>query len=180
MESWMSQRAVRERNGLFFRGHQLWRAQRGLPPDHGFPSIGYMMIHSFSHALMRQLVLECGYTAASIKERIYWSQLGAGGEPMAGLLIYTAVPDSEGTLGGLVDLGKPQHLGRHIQQALEMAKLCTSDPLCAEHAPMQDDGALHGASCHACLFAPETACERSNRYLDRSLLTTTVERADLA
>jgi hypothetical protein len=29
---------------------------------------------------------------------------------------------------------------------------------------------LHGAACHACLFAPETSCERGNRYLDRRLL----------
>ena len=29
---------------------------------------------------------------------------------MAGILIYTAAPDSEGTLGGLVSLGKPEKL----------------------------------------------------------------------
>ncbi len=42
------------------------------------------------------------------------------------------------------------------------------------------DGAprnLHGAACHACLFASETSCERGNRYLDRSVLVPTVERA---
>jgi hypothetical protein len=36
------------------------------------------------------------------------------------------------------------------------------------------------AACHACLFAPETSCERGNRYLDRTVLVPTVERADLA
>lgn len=99
---------------------------------------------------------------------------------MAGILIYTAAPDSEGTLGGLVRLGEPGLLGRHIDCALDAMRLCTSDPLCAEHNPPQDGLTLHGASCHACLFSPETSCERGNRYLDRSVLVETVERSDLA
>ncbi len=49
---------------------------------------------------MRQFVLECGYTAASISERIYARPPDAEDGPMAGVLIYTAAPDSEGTLGG--------------------------------------------------------------------------------
>jgi hypothetical protein len=90
---------------------------------------------------------------------------------MAGLLLYTAAPDSEGTLGGLVSLGEPLKLGRLITLALEQIKLCASDPLCAEHEPTADGiASLHGAACHACLFAPETSCERGNKYLDRCLL----------
>jgi hypothetical protein len=92
---------------------------------------------------------------------------------MAGILIYTAAPDSEGTLGGLVDLGNPAFLGRHLQQALESMRVCASDPLCSEHAPSSDGRGIHGACCHACLFAPETSCERGNRYLDRSVLVGT-------
>ena len=88
---------------------------------------------------------------------------------MAGILLYTAAPDSEGTLGGLVRLGEPSQLGRLIGAALEEAELCASDPLCAEHDPC-DGHDLHGAACHACLFVPETSCERANKYLDRSTL----------
>ena len=94
---------------------------------------------------------------------------------MAGILLYTAAPDSEGTLGGLVALGDPKALGRHLDQALEAMRLCASDPLCAEHHPMKDGLTLHGAACHACLFLPETSCERGNKYLDRSVLVSTVE-----
>lgn len=36
---------------------------------------------------------------------------------------------------------------------------------------------LHGAACHACLFAPETSCERGNKYLDRGVLVDTFGRA---
>ena len=99
---------------------------------------------------------------------------------MAGVLIYTAAPDSEGTLGGLVSLGKPETLERHLDQALDNMRLCASDPLCAEHHPHRDGNTLHAASCHACLFAPETSCERGNKYLDRAVLVPTVERSDLA
>ena len=66
---------------------------------------------------MRELALECGYSASSIRERIYASAPDNGG--MAGVLLYTAAPDSEGTLGGLVRLGEPKTLGRLVRQALE-------------------------------------------------------------
>jgi hypothetical protein len=97
---------------------------------------------------------------------------------MAGILIYTAAADSEGTLGGLVSLGEPEALGYLIDQSLEQMQLCASDPLCAEHDPVDAIPSIHWAACHACLFAPETSCERGNRYLDRALLATTVKVSD--
>lgn len=139
-----------------------------------------MLLHSFAHALIRQFALECGYTVASIRERIYALPPTDDDGPMAGVLLYTAAPDSEGTLGGLVSLGAPQLLGRHIAAALDGMRLCASDPLCAEHVPLMEPQSLHGAACHACLFAPETSCERGNKYLDRSLLVPTVDREDLS
>lgn len=133
----------------------------------------YVLLHSLSHVLMRQVALECGYTMASIRERIYAREEGEPGGPMAGILLYTAAPDSEGTLGGLVSLGEPTSLGRHLDAALEAARLCSSDPLCSEHHPFSSGLTLHGAACHACLFAPETSCERGNKYLDRLSLVPT-------
>lgn len=91
---------------------------------------------------------------------------------MAGILLYTAAPDSEGTLGGLVRLADPDMLELVLQQALRDATLCSSDPMCAEHDPAADR-TVHGAACHACLFAAETSCERGNRFLDRNLLVPT-------
>jgi len=93
---------------------------------------------------------------------------------MAGVLLYTAAPDSEGTLGGLVRLGRPEELGRNLAQGPESMRLRASDPLCAEHHPTRDGVTLHAAACHACLFAPETSCERGNLYLDRGVLVETV------
>jgi hypothetical protein len=119
------------------------------------------------------LALECGYTASSIRERIYADAGVGGGEPMAGVLLYTAAPDSEGTLGGLVRLGEPDELGPLLGQALERAYLCSSDPLCSEHDP-RTDGSVHRAACRACQFASETSCERGNRFLDRAALVPTL------
>ncbi len=181
IEQWLARSAVVARSGEFFDAHRKWRATRRLEPaESGYPGMSYVLLHTFAHVLMRQLTLECGYAAASLRERIYARPSELDGGPMAGLLIYTSAPDSEGTLGGLVSLGEPETLARHISAALEAARLCASDPLCAEHAPSQSGRTLHAAACHACLFAPETSCERGNKYLDRSTLVKTVDRDNLA
>lgn len=166
--------AIRDRERALEEAHGQWRRARKIEPaEAGFPGVRYALLHSFAHALMRQLALECGYTSASIRERIYSRDAQEPDERMAGVLIYTAAPDSEGTLGGLVSLGKPETLARHLDQALEQMRLCASDPLCAWHHPYRDGVTLHGAACHACLFAPEISCERGNKYLDRTLLVRT-------
>jgi hypothetical protein len=173
-------RRVADRAEAFTKAHAAWRRQRAIePPEAGFPGMRFLLVHSFAHALMRQLALECGYSAASLKERVYARDAGEE-EPMAGVLLYTAAADAEGTLGGLVALAEPGRLGRHIARALAQMQLCSSDPLCAEHLPFQEEPTLHGAACHACLFAPETSCERGNRYLDRTLLVPTVAQHGFA
>ena len=175
ISAWCATEAVRRREEAFFEAHRRWRAARDIEhPEAGFPGSRYVLLHSLAHAFVRQLALSSGYTAASIRERIYSREPGEEGGPMAGVLLYTAAPDSEGTLGGLVSLGEPGALGPHLDAALEQVRLCASDPLCAEHVPNEEEGVLHGASCHACLFAPETSCERGNRYLDRSALVATL------
>lgn len=171
---WQGKPEVEQLHQEFFDAHKAWRKLRKLEPiQDGFPGIRLVLLHSLAHAIMRQIVLDCGYTAASVRERLYSRQPGEDGSPMAGILLYTAAPDSEGTLGGLVELGDPLTLGRHMQQALESMRLCASDPLCSEHRPDGLGRGIQGACCHACQFAPETSCERGNRYLDRSVLVNT-------
>jgi Domain of unknown function (DUF1998) len=181
LAQWLVQPAVIQREQEFLAAHIRWRKARGMtPPEARFPSMRYVLLHSFAHTLMRQFALECGYTRASIRERIYSRNADQLGGAMAGVLIYTAAPDSEGTLGGLVSLGEPTTLERHIATALESAGLCASDPTCAEHQPVQTGLGIHAAACHACAFVPETSCERGNRFLDRSVLVETLTRSDLA
>jgi len=172
--AWQSIPEVQQLEHEFLESHKAWRKLRKLEPSHeDFPGIRLVLLHSLSHALMRQIVLDCGYTSASVRERLYSRQPGDLGGPMAGVLLYTAAPDSDGTLGGLVELGNHITLGRHLQQALESMRLCASDPLCSEHRPDGLGRGIQGACCHACQFAPETSCEKGNRYLDRSVLVNT-------
>ena len=115
-----------------YDAHRQWRQRRKLPIDvgQGWPGTRFVVLHTLAHALIRELSLECGSGASSIRERVYSARPDA--PEMAGFLLYTAAPDSEGTLGGLVSLGEPDLLGRLITQALERARLCSSDPLCSE------------------------------------------------
>jgi len=171
--NWAKLAAGREKE--FFEAHRRFRhARRIEKPEENFPGMRYVFLHSLAHALIRQFSIECGYGAASLQERIYAREAGEDGPAMAGILIYTAAADSEGTLGGLVSLGKAKRLAYHLDQALEQMRLCASDPLCSEHRPAHHGVTLHGAACHACLFAAETSCERSNKYLDRTLLVQTI------
>ena len=174
--TWEAHVAASARLAGLNEAHQRWRARRRLDAKGSWPGARYIALHSLSHLLMRELALECGYGAASIRERIY-----ARREPdqMAGILLYTAASDSEGTLGGLVSLAEPAFLGRIVSQGLRRGRLCASDPMCAEHMPSPHEDTLHGAACHACLFSPETSCERGNRYLDRTLVVETFAQAGL-
>ncbi len=172
--AWQGKPEVQQLQREFLDSHKAWRRLRKLEPvQEGFPGIRLVLLHSLAHALMRQIVLDCGYTAASVRERLYSRAPDVEGGPMAGILLYTAAPDSEGTLGGLVELGDPITLSRHLQQGLESMRLCASDPLCADHRPDTLGRGIQGACCHACQFAPETSCERGNRNLDRSVLVNT-------
>ena len=144
-----------------------WRANRDLAPDPGFVVGRYLLVHTLSHLLLRQVALECGYSPASIRERLY---VGTQEHPTAGLLLSTAASDSEGTLGGLVALADARYLGRLLDGALRGAETCSSDPLCAERLPAPPSDHLSAAACHACLFASETSCESGNRWLHRGVL----------
>lgn len=123
-----------------------------------------ILLHSLAHALINQWALDCGYPAASLRERLYASA------DMRGILIYTATSDSSGSLGGIVGMARPDRLEPLIQEASSRAAWCSADPLCSESEASGVDS-LNLAACHACLLLPEVSCEEMNRFLDRRLLT---------
>jgi hypothetical protein len=164
---WASAVGDHERFEALRAAYRRWTSDRELPDRPDFQVARFTLIHTFSHMLIRQVALECGYSSASLRERLY---LGTPEEPTAGVLLSTAASDSEGTLGGLVALGEPRHLERLLGLAFSAADCCSSDPLCAEHVPAFPSTALHCAACHACLFVSETSCEAGNRWLDRAVL----------
>ena len=130
------------------------------------PSARFVLLHSLAHALVRQLAFECGYSSSSLRERIYCRDTPE--HPMAGLLIYTAAGDVEGSLGGLVRQGEPPRLARTLVDSLQSASWCSSDPICRE-TPSGFHG-LNQAACHACLLVSETSCIGNNALLDRRFL----------
>lgn len=140
----------------------------------------YIMAHSLSHALMSEVAIDCGYPASALKERIYVLPRLPREAIRCGVLIYTASAGNQGTLGGLVEV--THRFGRILKSALERARLCSGDPVCADHDPVhaQDDRMLHGAACHGCLLISETSCEARNVSLDRALLVDTVALAGAA
>ncbi len=135
----------------------------------------HVLIHTFAHLLINQLVYECGYGSASLRERIYAAD---GENPMSGVLIYTAAGDSEGTMGGLVKMGQPAYLETTIAKALEKSRWCSSDPVCIESLGQGPDNCNLGA-CHSCALLPETSCEEQNRLLDRGTVVGTIENPDI-
>lgn len=136
----------------------------------------FVLLHTISHLLINQLVFDCGYGSASLRERIYSSDDES--QPMAGILIFTAAGDSEGTLGGLVRMGQAGRLEGVIHRALDKARWCSSDPVCMESNGQGPDS-CNLAACHSCALLPETSCEEQNRFLDRGLVVGTLSEESI-
>ncbi|OHV66830.1 DUF1998 domain-containing protein [Pseudofrankia sp. BMG5.36] len=132
------------------------------------PTPRFVLLHTFAHLLLRQTAFEAGYSSSSLRERLYVTESETGPR-MAGVLIYTAAGDTEGTLGGLVRLGEPDRLTTLIAGALTAARWCSFDPVCGESTGQGPYG-LSMAACHACSLVAETSCVAANRLLDRRLV----------
>lgn len=139
-------------------------SQRGLQQRTLSPR--FVLLHTLGHLLINELVFACGYSSASLRERLYVS--GVPGRQMAGLLIYTAAGDSEGTMGGLVRMARPDNLRLVLASALSDARWCSTDPVCMDAGGKgQGPDSCNLAACHGCALLPETSCEEFNRFLDR-------------
>jgi len=173
IKAWNATPQVRERNGKLVAGLTKYKAKYG--GNQNYPGSSYVLLHSLSHALMEEISLDCGYPMSSLSERIYaFHDKADGGNHRFGILIYTASAGAQGTLGGLTE--QATRVPELIANALDRLRLCSNDPVCADHDPTQtgDERALLGAACHACVLVPETSCEARNQFLDRNLLIETV------
>lgn len=169
IEEWLRRETVLPRILQLKRGFEAWKAEHSASRRE-FPHPAYILLHSFSHLLITAVALECGYPASSIRERVYaLPQIGYG------VLLYTGSSDAEGTLGGLIEVGR--RIASSIRGALELGRLCSNDPVCAQHAAesLHERRFLQGAACHGCLLLAETSCEQQNDLLDRSLVVRTVQ-----
>ena len=132
----------------------------------------YVLMHTFSHFLIKQMSMSSGYSSSAIRERIYF------GDKMTGILLYTGSADKEGSLGGLVELGYINKLVPIMRDAFQEALLCTNDPECMNNMPAGNNS--NGAACHSCSMISETACENGNRMLDRGLVVPIADRENEA
>jgi hypothetical protein len=170
VEDWIrSNPGVSERAAILDRHADELAAKRGYRREYRItPRL--LLVHSFAHAMIRQLSIDCGYSSSALRERLYIAEAESGQTAMNGVLIYTGSPDSEGSLGGLVRQAIPELIVDAVIRAIHSARWCGSDPVCLEMDPDQSGERISGAACHCCLLVPETACEKFNRELDRTML----------
>lgn len=165
IDEWTGRKSVLQRQVFINKNYERSCDRRGVVFHK--VSAKKILLHTISHLLIRQLSFECGYSSASLREKIY-----CGNDApyrMEGILIYTAAGDSDGTLGGLVRQARPDRLPGIIEGMLANSLWCSNDPLCIE-SKGQGFESLDLSACYACALLPETSCEEFNRFLDRALV----------
>ncbi len=93
LAEWESQQHVKARVAPLIERFREVQAKRKLDAREISPR--FVLLHSLAHLLINQLTFDCGYSSASLRERLYASvdpQM-----PMAGVLIYapTAIPKAQ-------------------------------------------------------------------------------------
>jgi len=162
---WESKPEVREEAEKIFEKYNHQRKQFGYQPRALLPR--HILIHTFSHMLIKEFASHSGYATTALRERLYCS------DEMMGVLIYTASSDSEGSLGGLIELTSSKKFMPIFIRALEKMEYCSSDPYCSD-GDFKYQTSINGAACHACCFVSETSCEWNNQLLDRRMLSPSV------
>jgi len=171
LAAWENQAEIIQRGRILALGPDKWRADRRLAPGE-WPGARYVLLHPGSCADPR---VRAGMRVQRVRDRRAHLRPQRGRADGRDHAVHGG-PGQRGDARRPGLTGRRDRLGSLIEQALDAARLCWSDPLCADHDP-RDRGDLFGAACHACLFASETSCERGNHYLARALLVDTVTGA---
>ena len=174
---WEKTLAVSERFGIIANNYSNYRTAFELEDDE-ILSPRYIALHTFSHILINELSIECGYGSSSLSEIIYCNGPNSDNK-MNGILIYTSSSDSEGTLGGLVEKGDSVILNSVVEKALSKARWCSSDPLCIEDKNGKGFMGVNLAACHSCSLLPETSCCNMNKFLDRGFVIGTLDNLEI-
>ena len=161
VESWLDDNALKTLSEKYAHCYNEFCESKGWTVS-VLRDARYVLMHTFAHLLIKQMSISSGYSSSAIRERIYFN------EEMRGVLLYTGSADKEGSLGGLVELGKIDKLIVLMRDAFQEALLCTNDPECLNSIPAGNNS--NGAACHSCCMISETACENGNRMLDRGLI----------
>lgn len=171
---WEASPSVQQRLLVLNGNYRQACASAGREPDQEY-SARFVLAHTLSHLMMKQLSLECGYSGSSLRERLYVDEEDP---TRTGFMIYTASSSADGTLGGLVSQGTAEVLPGMLESAVQSARWCSSDPLC-EESMGQGHAAMNLAACHACSLVAETSCEERNMLLDRALVVGTTSNPSI-
>lgn len=110
----------------------------------------YTLLHSISHALIKQAGYLCGLDKDSLSEYIF-PQIPA---------IFIYCQNSQGlSLGSLFNLYETQ-LSKWLKFTLDFVQNCIFDPICIEKEK----------ACAGCIYINEISCTHFNKDLDRSYL----------
>lgn len=161
LDEWLSNPQVKNISEKYIASYREYCESKGWTIKTDRDAV-YVLMHTFSHLLIKQMAMSSGYSSSAIRERIYF------GDKMAGILLYTGSSDKEGSLGGLVELGTADQITSLMRDAFQEALVCTNDPECMSTLPAGKNS--NGAACHSCCMISETACENGNRMLDRGLV----------
>ena len=110
----------------------------------------YTLIHSISHALIREAAEVCGLDKSSLSEYILPN--------IPAIFIYCA--NSQGFSMGALYSAFQSQFDKWLKHAKENSKKCIFDPICINH----------DKACAGCLFLNEVSCKHFNKDLDRSYL----------
>lgn len=108
------------------------------------------LVHSMSHALIRQASVLSGFDRGSMSEYLF--------PKMLSFAIY-ANSQQAATMGGMHSMFE-QSLEKWLRDTYINGNKCVYDPVCHEH----------NGACHSCLYLAETSCRHANRTLSRNLL----------
>ncbi len=122
--------------------------------------------HTLAHRIVNALSVDSGYSSAAIRERVYLDINDTTNDAGGGVLLFTAQPGGDGTLGGLIALVPT--FERVLAGAFRNLDACSNDPLCGEERFAS--GKYNGAACYSCALVSETSCEFRNIGLDRNVL----------
>ncbi len=120
LTAWRARPQVRAREYAF---------RRGASGISACPNVGYYVCH----ATLLSSSPHHSYGAGPRLQHQLAARADLRHAPGRRILIHTGASDAEGILGGLVQAGK--RLDRYLRMAGELGRLCSNDPVCAQHAP---------------------------------------------
>lgn len=146
-------------------GHVV--AARGLHDRDLSPR--FVMLHTFAHLLINELVYECGYSSASLRERLY--VLGRRAEKWPGSSSIQPPAILKARWGDLSGWLNPTTCGPSSPRPSVMLG-GVRPTLSAWTLVKGAKGRIRATSRPAmgALCLPETSCEEFNRFLDRGLV----------